>query len=513
MAYIGNQPGTGVRSRFIYTATASQTTFTGADNNSKTLKYSDADYIDVYLNGVCLVPVTDYAASTKTSVVLTQAASLNDTLEVVAYDIATISDTVSKADGGTFNDGITITTADNTTQLTLESTDADANSGPVLELYRNSSSPADDDVLGEIEFHGENDADEKIQYGLIAAKLQDASDGTEDVRLSFKTITAGTERERVTIQPTEVVINEDSQDLDFRVESDGNANMLFVDAGNNSVLVATTGVDPHNASSSSDLGVAIRDDGRFHGGVTGQNAMSLNRLDDGDILTFKTNGSLVGHIGGHGGSFHMVNNSTGGFRFATSGGQTRIAGADENGNFEDDAHDIGAPSVRWDDIYATNTTIQTSDENEKQNIESLTNAEITAATAISKLFKTYKWKSKVTAKGDDARTHTGVVAQQVQSAMSDAGLDASKYAFWCSNTWWETQTEVAAVEADEEKGIEAKDAYTRTDTYDTKDEAPEGATERTRLGLRYAELLAFIGAATEQRLTSIESRLTALEAG
>ncbi len=107
MPYIGNQPGTGVRSRFIYTATASQTTFTGADNNSKTLKYSDADYIDVYLNGVCLVPVTDYAASTKTSVVLTQAASLNDTLEVVAYDIATISDTVSKADGGTFEANVT----------------------------------------------------------------------------------------------------------------------------------------------------------------------------------------------------------------------------------------------------------------------------------------------------------------------------------------------------------------------------------------------------------------------
>ena len=107
MPYIGNQPGTGVRSRFIYTATASQTTFSGADNNSKTLKYSDADYIDVYLNGVCLVPVTDYAASTKTSVVLTQAASLNDTLEVVAYDIATISDTVSKADGGTFEANVT----------------------------------------------------------------------------------------------------------------------------------------------------------------------------------------------------------------------------------------------------------------------------------------------------------------------------------------------------------------------------------------------------------------------
>ena len=96
--------------------------------------------------------------------------------------------------------------------------------------------------------------------------------------------------------------------------------------------------------------------------------------------------------------------------------------------------------------------------------------------------------------------------------MSDAGLDASKYAFWCSNTWWEKEVEVAAVEANEEKLIKAQDAYTRIDTYDTKEEAPEGATEHTRLGIRYPELLAFIGAATEQRLTSIEARLTALEA-
>ena len=106
MPYIGNQPGTGVRSRFIYTATASQTTFTGADNNSKTLKYADSAYVDVFLNGVCLVPGTDYTASTKTSIVLTQAASLSDTLEVIAYDIASMSD-MSASNGGTFQADVT----------------------------------------------------------------------------------------------------------------------------------------------------------------------------------------------------------------------------------------------------------------------------------------------------------------------------------------------------------------------------------------------------------------------
>jgi hypothetical protein len=194
----------------------------------------------------------------------------------------------------------------------------------------------------------------------------------------------------------------------------------------------------------------------------------------------------------------------------------------------DNTIDLGFSSVRYDDIYATNGTINTSDQNEKQDIESLTTAEITAATAISKLFKTYKWKNKVAVKGDNARTHTGVVAQQVETAMLDAGLDASNYAFWCSDTWWEKDVEVAAVEAVEAKDavydddgelvseavepIEAKDAYTRTDQYYTQEEAPEGATERTRMGIRYPELLAFIGAATEQRLTNIETRLEALEA-
>ncbi len=251
MPYIGTSPSNGVRQTYDYTATAGQTSFSGSDNNSQTLRYTDSAYIDVYQNGILLLP-SDYVATSGTTVVLDVPAILEDTVQIVAYDVFSVADTVSASDGGSFagNVGIggtlavtgaltgttaTFTTDDNNPQLTLISTDADASSGPVLELYRNSSSPADDDVLGEIEFHGENDADEKIQYGLIAAKLQDASDGTEDVRLSFKTITAGTERERITIQPTETVFNEDSQDLDFRVESNGNANMIFVDGGNDKV--------------------------------------------------------------------------------------------------------------------------------------------------------------------------------------------------------------------------------------------------------------------------------------
>ena len=160
---------------------------------------------------------------------------------------------------------------------------------------------------------------------------------------------------------------------------------------------------------------------------------------------------------------------------------------------------MGATGARWSQLFAGTTTISTSDENEKQDITTITSAEITAAKAISKLFKTFKWKDAVASKGDSARIHTGVIAQQVQTAMTDAGLDATKYAFWCSDTWWETNTEVPAVKANTDAGIEAIAAYTKREIYHTEDEAPECTTQRTRTSIGYAELLAFIGAATERR--------------
>lgn len=108
MPYLGRSPGTGVRSRYIYTATASQTAFSGADDNGATLSYMDGTYVDVYMNGVLLKPVTDYAATTKTSIVLTANAAASDLIEIITYDVASIADTVSKANGGTFDANVTI---------------------------------------------------------------------------------------------------------------------------------------------------------------------------------------------------------------------------------------------------------------------------------------------------------------------------------------------------------------------------------------------------------------------
>ena len=156
---------------------------------------------------------------------------------VFKTDDGTTRLSIADADGAVTMGSATLSTDGNEDTLVLKSNDADANAGPKLQFNRNSASPAADDFLGEIRFDGRNDAGQAVEYAKIAAKLQDAADGTEDIRLSLKSIVAGTERERVTIQPAEVVINEDSQDLDFRVESDGDANAFHLRASDSKVAI------------------------------------------------------------------------------------------------------------------------------------------------------------------------------------------------------------------------------------------------------------------------------------
>jgi len=101
MAYIGKSPSFGVRNRYIYQATAGQTSFSGSDADSKTLTYTDGLYVDVYQNGVLLKPVTDYTSTSGTSVVLVTGASLNDVVEIVVYDAFSIANSYTKSESDT----------------------------------------------------------------------------------------------------------------------------------------------------------------------------------------------------------------------------------------------------------------------------------------------------------------------------------------------------------------------------------------------------------------------------
>lgn len=139
MAYIGKSPQSGVRNRFQYQATAAQTSFSGSDANSLTLTYTDSLYMDVYQNGILLVPGDDYTATSGTSVVLVQAASLNDIVEMVVYDVFSVNETYTKTESDTRypflgNNSIIRTNGQTiSADITISSTTNGLSAGPITQ--------------------------------------------------------------------------------------------------------------------------------------------------------------------------------------------------------------------------------------------------------------------------------------------------------------------------------------------------------------------------------------------
>ena len=203
------------------------------------------------------------------------------------------------------------------------------------------------------------------------------------------------------------------------------------------------------------VGVENRADGRITSTRSGNTNLLLNRLSsDGDLVQFYKDGTTVGSIGTDNNDIYIGTGDTV-LRFVD--GQDAIYPRGTDGAARDAAIDLGGSSNRFKDIYATNGTIQTSDRNEKQDIEALFDAEQRVAVAAKGLLRKFRWKSAVEEKGDDARIHFGIIAQDLQDAFSAEGLDAGRYAMFISSTW--------------------------TD---------DDGNEQTRLGVRYSELLAFI---------------------
>jgi hypothetical protein len=171
--------------------------------------------------------------------------------------------------------------------------------------------------------------------------------------------------------------------------------------------------------------------------------------------------------------FRNDSTSASGFHFTVPGALP----TNGTGALNDNVMPLGGGSNRMSVIFAGTGTISTSDANEKQDIEALSNAELRVAVAIKGLVKKFRWKDAVATKGEDARIHVGVIAQEVQAAFEAENLDAKKYALFCSDTWHELNG--SSMDADGNR-------YTAE---------TEGAIERTRLGVRYDQLLAFVIAA------------------
>ena len=201
-------------------------------------------------------------------------ANVDDTLvvEVGGNTLATVTST-----SVTFNDGVEITTADNTDTLTLTSTDTDSDSAPNLRLYRNSGSPAVGDNIGQIDFEGRNDASEDVVYARLMARVRDESDATEDGGFQIDVMKGAVLRSLMKYfsdgSAQELSFNDDSIDMDFRVETGDQTHGLFVDGGNNMVAVNNSTYD--NAQFKVQQDTASRLMARFNHEATSGNCFGV----------------------------------------------------------------------------------------------------------------------------------------------------------------------------------------------------------------------------------------------
>jgi len=136
----------------------------------------------------------------------------------------------------------------------------------------------------------------------------------------------------------------------------------------------------------------------------------------------------------------------------------------------DNLYSCGSSAFRWSQIFSANGTINTSDGREKQQIRSITDSEKVVAIKLKSLIRAYKWNDAVESKGDGARIHFGVIAQDVKNAFEEEGLNPEDYGMFCYDEW-ESTNDIT----DEDgniviQGMEAGNAF----------------------GVRYNELFAFI---------------------
>lgn len=165
----------------------------------------------------------------------------------------------------------------------------------------------------------------------------------------------------------------------------------------------------------------------------------------------------------------------------------------------DNKCDLGTSTNRFKDIYATNATINTSDRNAKTSIENIADNLLDAWDNVSLV--SFKFKDAVEKKGDDARIHTGYIAQNIQEELTKYGIDPCRYGLFCYNSW----------DAQEEKSHEEERTNENGTTETVKVIDVPARVGGETFGLRYTECLIVECAYLRKKNKELEDRLIKLE--
>ena len=194
------------------TSTRNLTGFTTSNlTEGSNLYYTDARF-DTRLSAKNTDNLSEGSSNLYHTTARVQAVSINNVVEDTSPQLGGNLDLNSNNITGTGNIS---TTGD----LTITSTDAGSSAAPIIDLVRDSSSPADADYLGQIKFKGDDDGGSQHIYAKISGKIQDASAGSEDGLIEFAVVSGG------------------SQEIVARIKNDG----LFLNSGNLITFEGATG--------------------------------------------------------------------------------------------------------------------------------------------------------------------------------------------------------------------------------------------------------------------------------
>ena len=212
----------------------------------------------------------------------------------------------------------------------------------------------------------------------------------------------------------------------------------------------------------------------------------------------------------YGGNSSVMNSATSHGFFVSSNGQPGektglgVIKIDYRGlwPYATNSFSSGIASRLWSQVYAASGSINTSDERAKQDISDPQDAVLKAMQNVD--FRVFRFKDSVEKKGESARIHAGVIAQEVQAAFAAQGLNAADYGLFCYDEWGDEYETVEIIDQPEvlgENGEIVTPAVTHTERRKVLDAGD-------RYGIRYTELLALTCASLAKRLEKIEKALT-----